>query len=163
LALLFLYAGLNAQVKQLKHIPAGIDFGVKISDWDGFGFNYVETAQTRDYSGYQQDYGGFSLLSTEQKAEILEMIFGPEGLQVQIVKMFLDPYHQPEPGGKFFHETTTRNMLFFVDEGLRLTRERGMSWRSSPRCMVRLPGQQNSGSSAGGTSMSGRYPIFVGI
>lgn len=32
LIFLLLYAGLNAQV----------DFGVKISDWDGFGFNYVE-------------------------------------------------------------------------------------------------------------------------
>jgi O-glycosyl hydrolase len=125
LAFLFLFAGLNAQVAEIKYIPAEVDFSVKISDWDGFGFNYVETAQTRDYSGYQQDYGEFSLLSAEQKEEILEMIFGPEGLQVQIVKMFLDPYHQPEPGGTFFHETTTRNMLFFVDGGLRLTRDRG--------------------------------------
>ncbi|KPL11504.1 MAG: hypothetical protein AMS23_05980 [Bacteroides sp. SM1_62] len=125
LVLLFLFAGLNAQRKEIKYIPAEIDFGVKISDWDGFGFNYVETAQTRDYSGYQQDYGGFSRLSENQKQEILDMIFGKEGLQVQIVKMFLDPYHQPEPDGAFNHERTTRNMLYFVDEGLKLTRDRG--------------------------------------
>lgn len=122
---LFLVAGLNAQVKEIEYIPAQVDFGVKILDWDGFGFNYVETAQTRDYDEYNQDYGGFSLLSVNQKEEILEMIFGSEGLQVQLVKMFLDPYHQHEPEGDFNHERTTRNMLYFVQKGLNLTHARG--------------------------------------
>ena len=124
-AFLILFAGLDAQIAEFQYIPAEIDFSERLLDWDGFGINYVETAQTRDYSEYQQDYGGFSLLSEEQKEEILEMIFGSKGLQVQIVKMFLDPYHQAEPGGVFDHETTTRNMLFFVDEGLKRTRNRG--------------------------------------
>lgn len=36
---LFLFAGLNAQVMEINYVPAEIDFGVEIADWDGFGFN----------------------------------------------------------------------------------------------------------------------------
>ena len=114
-----------AQSTELKTIPATVDFSQKIVDWDGFGFNYVETAQTRNYSEYAQDYGGFSLLSEKQKKEIIDYVFGNGGLEVQIVKMFLDPYHQENAGGRFDHERTTKNMRFFVSEGLKATHSRG--------------------------------------
>jgi len=52
LIIFFFFAGLDAQVKEIKSIPAQIDFGVRISDWDGFGFNYVETTQTRNYADW---------------------------------------------------------------------------------------------------------------
>ncbi len=120
-----LITGMKSQVTEMNTIPAEIDFGEKILDWDGFGFNYVEASQTRDYAKNPQDYGGFSLLSEKQKKEILEMIFGEDGLQLQIVKMFLDPYHQKEPEGIFNHEGTTENMRYFVHNGLEITRNRG--------------------------------------
>lgn len=114
---------LNAQT-EMKYIPAEVDFSKKISDWDGFGFNYVEAAQARDYDKLAQDYGGFSLLNQEQRYEILDLVFGEDGLQVQIVKMFLDPYHQKSPGARFDHEKTTRNMCYFVENGMKISRER---------------------------------------
>lgn len=53
-----------------------VDFSVHLQDWDGFGFNYVETAQTVNYETDPQDYSGFSLLSDAQKKEITELVFG---------------------------------------------------------------------------------------
>ncbi len=123
-ALIFITPLLTAQSPKIEYIPARVDFSEKILDWDGFGFNYVEAAQSRNYDKNPQDYGGFSLLNKEQKEEILDLVFGDEGLQVQIVKMFLDPYHQDEPGGDFNHEKTTANMREFVEGGLELTRNR---------------------------------------
>jgi len=113
----------NAQEK-INFIPAEVDFSQKIVDWDGFGFNYVEAAQHRDYLSNPQDYGGFSLLSEAGKNEILELIFGKDGLQVQIIKMFLDPFHQSEPGADFDHITTTTNMMDFVENGNQITEQR---------------------------------------
>lgn len=115
----------ESQIPEMKVIPAEVDFNEKLQDWDGFGFNYVETAQTRDYGNWRQDYGGFSLLTDGQKQEILDLVFGKEGLQVQIVKMFLDPWHQKEAGGAFDHESTTEHMRYFVKTGLDMTRLRG--------------------------------------
>ena len=114
-----------SQISELKTIPAEVDFSEKIIDWDGFGFNYVESAQTCDYSENPQDYGGFSLLNEKQKSEIVNLIFGDEGLQVQIVKMFLDPWQQENPGTHFNHGKTTANMLEFVKMGMKLIEERG--------------------------------------
>jgi hypothetical protein len=74
---------------------------------------------------YAQDYGGFSLLSEKQKDEIIDLVVGQSGLQVQIVKMFLDPYHQEMPGGPFDHEHTTKQMREFVSRGLKATKARG--------------------------------------
>ena len=116
---------LQSQHTKINTIPAEVDFNEKLREWDGFGFNYVETAQTRDYSEFKQDYGGFSLLSEKQKQEILELVFGEDGLQIQVVKMFLDPYHQPVEEGEFDHERTTQNMRYFVKNGLAITRDRG--------------------------------------
>ena len=33
-----------------------VDFSKTIREWDGFGANYVEAAQTRDYSADPQEY-----------------------------------------------------------------------------------------------------------
>jgi hypothetical protein len=113
-----------------------VDFSRPLRDWDGFGVNYVEASQTRDYDAEPQEYGGFSLLSERDRQAILDMIFGPDGLQPGVIKLFLDPFHQAEPGegynwdptvidlGAYDHERTTRWMRYFVAEGLRRTRAR---------------------------------------
>ena len=58
-----------------------VDFSKKVIDWDGFGFNYVETAQTTDYCKDPQDYGGSNILPGEKHREDFEAVFrviGPE-------------------------------------------------------------------------------------
>ena len=112
------------QPRSIEYISAQIDFSDKISDWDGFGFNYVEAAQHKDLLENPQDYGGFSLLNEQQKQEIAEMVFGEDGLQVQLIKMFFDPFHQSSPSAKFDHKTTTSHMRDFVKRGLALTESR---------------------------------------
>lgn len=114
-----------SQHPNFEAIPAEVDFSKHLQTWDGFGFNYVETAQTRNYDKNPQDYGGFSLLSEKQKQEIIDLVFGEKGLQVQIVKMFLDPYHQSKADAEFDHEKTTANMMYFVKNGLQTTQKRG--------------------------------------
>ena len=53
-----------------------IDFSHKMREWDGFSFNYIETAQTLDYATDPQEYGGFSLLDENEKRQIIDLIFG---------------------------------------------------------------------------------------
>jgi len=106
-------------------IKAKINFDKKIRNWDGFGFNYVQTSMTKDYDKFPQDYGGFSILPDKKRREILNMVFGVNGLKPGLIKMFLDPLHQDNPKGKFDHETTTQWMTYFVREGLKQTRSRG--------------------------------------
>jgi hypothetical protein len=114
-------------------VRAKVEFDKTLRTWDGFGVNYVETAQTRDYTADPQEYGGFSTLSEEQRREVLDMTFGEDGLRPNLVKMFLDPFHQPQPDGRgmaidqsaFDHATTTHWMRYFVREGLARTRKRG--------------------------------------
>ncbi len=98
---------------------AKIDFSNQLHIWDGFGVNYVETCQTRDYKNRPQDLGGFSILDDKQKKEINELVFGKNGLRPQIIKMFLDPWHQETENGVYNHEWTTKNMRYFVREGLK--------------------------------------------
>lgn len=115
-----------------------VDFGAHVRTWDGFGVNYVEVPQTRDYKTNPQEYGGFSALSEQKRQEILDLTFGEDGLKPGIVKMFLDPWHEgttkagndnADPWSidrsRFDHETTTRWMRYFVKEGLKRTRARG--------------------------------------
>jgi len=114
-----------------------IDFGRRLRLWDGFGFNYVETCQTRDYTTDPQEYGGFSLLQEPDRQAILAMVFGEDGLKPAIIKMFLDSLQQPTPGSAYDydpgvidataynHERTTGWMRYFVREGLAMTRARG--------------------------------------
>jgi len=115
-----------------------VHFDETLQLWDGFGVNYVETSQTRDYEKWPQDYGGFSTLTEKQRHEILDLIFGEDGLKPGIVKMFIDPFH--EGTGKsgndnddamkidlsgYTHERTTKWMRYFVREGLKRTRAGG--------------------------------------
>ena len=104
---------------------AEVDFGSLLQAWDGFGVNYVETPQTRDYKANPQEYGGLSTLSESERQRLFELIWGDDGLRPGVLKMFLDPWHQSAPGGPFDHETTTRWMRLFAREGLKRTRARG--------------------------------------
>lgn len=121
---LFCLTGLS-QALDFTAIRAEVDFSRTLQEWDGFGFNYVETAHTSDMVKFNQEYGGFSLLDDKEKQEIIEMVFGEDGLKVGLVKMFLGSLHQTEAGGPFNHKYTTENMRYFVREGLRTTRDRG--------------------------------------
>lgn len=114
-----------SQYPVIQGASVKVFFNKEIRTWDGFGFNYVETAQTTDYKEFKQEYGGFSLLDEKEKSEIIDMVFGEDGLKVGLVKMFYDPFHQTVPGGAYDHETTTSYMREFVRQGLAKTRERG--------------------------------------
>jgi O-glycosyl hydrolase len=123
-SLIFFSASL-AQEGSSEAILTSVDFSKKLRTWDGFGVNYVELAQSPNYDEWQQEYGGFSLLSEEKRQEILDKIFNEDGLKPAIVKMFFDPFHQKKPGAKFDHEKTTKWMRYFVREGLKRNRNRG--------------------------------------
>ena len=64
-------------------------------------------------------------MDENQKKEIIDLVFGEDGLKVNLVKMFLDPFHQENPNGKFDHETTTANMREFIRMGLEKSKMRG--------------------------------------
>ncbi len=113
------------QTENFSVIRTEVYFDEPIREWDGFGFNYVETAQTIDYDTDPQEYGGFSLLDEQERQEIIDLVFGEEGLKVGLVKMFYDPWHQKDPNGPFDHKKSTNYMRMFVREGLKKTRERG--------------------------------------
>ncbi len=125
LLLLFVPQGAISQDQDFTAVRGEVDFSQPIRDWDGFGFNYVETSQTTDYSDFVQEYGGFSLLDEAEKQEIIDLVFGQDGLKVGLVKMFLDPWHQSRAGGSYDHKTTTQHMRYFVSEGLKKTRSWG--------------------------------------
>ncbi|MDF2674356.1 MAG: hypothetical protein K0R09_2624 [Clostridiales bacterium] len=116
-------------------IKAQVNFNKRLREWDGFGFNYVETCQTPDYATNPQDYGGFSTLNEEKRQEIISLIFGEDGLKPGVIKMFFDPFHQKEENqnpkdpaiinmDNYDHTTTTKWIRYFVREGLKRTRER---------------------------------------
>lgn len=127
---------LHTRPPAAQDIPSSvaIHFDQPLQAWDGFGVNYVQSSRSRDYEQAPEDYSGFSQLSEAQRREVVELVFGEDGLQPALVKMFLDPLHQardvPEitPSNlaeAFDHETTTNYMRFFVREGLKLTRQQG--------------------------------------
>ena len=120
-----LAAHVSAQTLGFTAVRAEVDFATQLQPWDGFGFNYVETCQTRDYRQDPQEYGGFSLLPEADKEKIVDLVFGEDGLKVGLLKMFYDPFHQTKPGGAFDHETTTQHMRYFAREGLKKTRAAG--------------------------------------
>ena len=90
---------LQAQYQNNKSF-AKIDFDHVEQDWDGFGINYVVSCQIPDYRTKPQDLGGFSALNENQKQEIIELVFGEDGLRPAIIKMFLDPWHLSEKSGR---------------------------------------------------------------
>ena len=117
-------------------IKAKVDFSKHLRKWDGFGVNYVETCQTSDYEADPQDYGGFGTLSEEKRQEVLDLIFGENGLKPGIIKMFFDPFHQKEERQNpkevsaidmknYDHETSSKWVRYFSKEGLKRTRLRG--------------------------------------
>ena len=119
----------------MSFMKVTVDFDHKLRPWDGFGFNYVETAQTQDYSAEPQDYGGFSTLNEIQRQEIMDLVFGEDGLKPGLVKMFYDPWHQPkpeEPGDEslkvcmehYDHETSTKWLRYFARNAVKISRER---------------------------------------
>ncbi|PRY90684.1 hypothetical protein [Mongoliibacter ruber] len=125
---IFLYAkNSKGQADDFKAVKAKVDFKDKLREWDGFGFNYVETAQTYDHNKNPQDYGGFKYLNETAKNEIIELVFGEEGLRPSLIKMFLDPLHQAEENGAYDHKTTTQNMRYFVKAGLEKSKKRNES------------------------------------
>src|SRR5262245_62158855 len=119
------FAQTKYPVYDYGRIAGEVDFSKAVIQWDGFGFNYVEIAQTDDPVKDPQDLGGFTILTDKQKKEIIKYVFGEDGLKVSVVKMFLDPFHQKEPGTAFDHTSTDKNMLWFVREGLKETRANG--------------------------------------
>ena len=65
---------------------AEVDFGSLLQAWDGFGVNYVETPQTRDYKAKPQEYGGLSTLSESERQRLFELIWGDDGLRPGVLK-----------------------------------------------------------------------------
>jgi hypothetical protein len=116
---------------QRAPVEATVRLERQLRPWDGFGVNYVESCQTRDYAKTPQDYGGFHTLSEEKRNRILDLTFGSDGLKPALIKMFLDPFQEgmAKPsagaGSRFDHETTTKWLRYFVREGLKRTRARG--------------------------------------
>jgi len=110
-----------------------INFSHTIREWDGFGVNYVETRHTRDYEKFPQDYGGFKYLSETDREKVIDMVFGEEGIKPAMIKMFLDPFHEPVNDNdnplkmdmtKFDHKTTTKWIRYFAQKG----NEKTKSW-----------------------------------
>jgi len=62
-----------------------VNFDKPLQSWDGFGVNYVQSAQARDNPTPPEDYGGFSTLSEAKRMEILQMTFGEDGLKPGLV------------------------------------------------------------------------------
>lgn len=113
-----------------------IDFDSVLRQWDGFGFTYVETSQTIDYTADPQEYGGFSLLSTADQDRVIELVYGANGLKPGLAKVFLDPFHQSEDRlnatdpltidqRNYDHEKSTKWVREFVRRGLEETRRQG--------------------------------------
>lgn len=120
-----------------------IRFDRPVRPWHGFGVNYVETAQTRDYSLYQQDYSGFSFASEENRQMIMDLIFGKDGLRPGLTKLFLDPFHEgmTRAGNDnddpldldldaYDHTSTTKWLRYFNREGLKMMKKWGGSYTS---------------------------------
>ena len=119
IALLFFYSEkVTAQYRNFHTVDVQVNFDQPLREWDGFGVTYVQTAHTGDYKKYPQDYGGFSLLDSTKKAEIIDLIFGNDGLKPGIAKIFLDPLHQSVQRGNYNHELSTRYLFEFYQMGL---------------------------------------------
>lgn len=113
-----------------------VDFDRILRRWDGFGFTYVETSQTIDYKSDPQEYGGFSLLSANDRDRVIDLVYGPNGLKPGLAKIFLDPFHQSEDGlnpsdptsidqSIYDHESSTKWVREFIRRGLEQTRRHG--------------------------------------
>ena len=112
-------------------LQARVDFSACLQAWDGFGLNYVQTCHTPDYHRQPQDYGGWDTLESKAVEQILDELFGDDGLRPAILKLFLDPLHAETPAqpgaplGPCDHRLSTGSMLRFAHGALRRTRARG--------------------------------------
>lgn len=119
-----------------------VNFNKKLREWDGFGINYVAAAQTRDYRKWPQDYGSFGLLSENDRQQIIDLIFGDDGLKPSIGKMFIDSLQAgidtPEnlnldpnsfDSSMYDHHTTLKWMTYFMKEGVERTESRGEGFK----------------------------------
>ncbi|WP_319501292.1 hypothetical protein [uncultured Draconibacterium sp.] len=124
------YLNTGIKVNVVPDTEITVYFDRPLCDWDGFGVNYVEACQTRDYSKFQQDYCGFSFATEETRTKILDLIFNEDGWKPALTKLFLDPFHEGmnkaendnnDPlklnMNEFEHETTTQWMRYFNREG----------------------------------------------
>lgn len=124
------YPNTGISVKVIPDEKVKIYFDRTLREWDGFGVNYVEACQTRDYTKFQQDYSGFSFATEETRKQILDYIFNEDGWKPSLTKLFLDPFHEgmTKKGNdnndpfkieleNFDHETTTKWMRYFNREG----------------------------------------------
>lgn len=134
LGFIFSYSDVNSQTANSSNVNVNILFDKPLHNWDGFGVNYVETRHTRDYHVFDQDYGGFKYLNDEQRNQIIELVFGKDGLKPSIIKMFADPFMEIENDNddpfdldlsRFDHTTTTQWIRYFATEGMKETRKWG--------------------------------------
>lgn len=115
-----------------------INFERPLREWQGFGVNYVEACQTRDYQLFQQDYSGFSFATEATKDTIMQMVFGADGLRPALSKLFLDPFHEGNTIADndnddpfeinmegYDHRTTTEHMRYFNSVGLEMMKAWG--------------------------------------
>jgi hypothetical protein len=137
------YPNTGYQVKVVPDEIIHIHFDHPLRPWHGFGVHYVEAAQTRDYSLFQQDFSGFSMADDDSREQVMQMIFAEDGLRPGLTKMFLDPFHEGKIKNDndnedplainlagYDHETTTRWMRYFNQEGLRLMKKWGGSFKT---------------------------------
>lgn len=121
-------SGIKVPVKPVSEVT--VFFDRPLREWDGFGVNYVEACQTRNYDLFSQDYSGFSFATEETRQRILDLIFNEDGWKPALTKLFLDPFHEgiTESGNdnddpltlmmdNYDHESTTRWMRYFNREG----------------------------------------------
>lgn len=132
------YPNTGIEVEVVPDSKMIVNFDHTLRPWHGFGVNYVEACQTRDYQQFQQDYSGFSFATAETKEKIMEMVFGADGLRPALTKMFLDPFHEGESIEDndnedpyqinlqgYDHRFTTENMRYFNRKGLEMMKAWG--------------------------------------
>ena len=86
--------------------------------------------------GVYEDYGSFSRLPESVKNEVLDLIFGEDGLDVGLVKMFLSPYLLLDPSSPgvlvlddYRFKECLPETINFAREGLKRTEDRGVPLR----------------------------------
>jgi hypothetical protein len=85
---LFLFAGTAihlagfSQALDITAVLVSLDFSRTLQEWDGFGFNYVETAHSPDMKEFNQEYGGFSQDKIQEKYKDLGAQTVEEGMLV---------------------------------------------------------------------------------
>jgi O-glycosyl hydrolase len=137
------YLNSGHKVRVVPNEAIHIRFDCPLRPWHGFGVNYVQSAQTRDYTLYPQDYSGFSFASEENRRKAMVMIFGEDGLRPGLTKLFLDPFHEgmTKAGNDnddpmkmdleaYDHTSTTEWIRYFNREGLNMMKEWGGSFIS---------------------------------